>query len=71
MTTSYQAASMLNDEVSQILGQALGYPRFMDDPVNFPNATEADGVCVGDHTAVTLAQEAAQRITATTEAKLR
>lgn len=47
-------------EIEQILGRALGYPRYCDDKDNFPDATEQDGVCVGDHTAVTLAQEAAE-----------
>jgi hypothetical protein len=49
-------------EVEQILGKALGYPQFMDDQKNFPNSTEADGVCIGDNVAVTLAQQAAARI---------
>ena len=49
-------------EIKQILGKALGYPWFKNDPRNFPNATEADGVCVGDHVAVTLAMEASDRI---------
>lgn len=49
-------------EIEQILGKALGYPRYCDDQENFPDATEADGVCTGDHTAVTLAMEAAARI---------
>ena len=49
-------------EVQQILGKALGYPRYCDDQVNFPLATEKDGVCVGEHTAETLAEEAAKKI---------
>jgi hypothetical protein len=53
-----------NDEICQILGRALGYPWFKDDQMNFPGATEANGVCVGDHVAVTLAMEAARKITA-------
>lgn len=44
-------------EVEQTLGEALDYPRYIDDPKNFPDATEADGVCVGDHTPATLATE--------------
>ena len=48
--------------VEQTLGKALGYPAFADDTKNFPDATEAYGVCVGDHTAGTLAAEAAERI---------
>ena len=54
-----------NDEICQVLGRALGYPWFEDDPKNFPGATESNGVCVGDHIAVTLAVEAAQRVAAT------
>jgi hypothetical protein len=49
-------------EIEQILGKALGYPWFKDDPKNFPTATEADGVCVGDHTAWSLAMCAADKI---------
>lgn len=47
-------------EVEQILGKALGYPWYKDDPKNFPDATEADGVCTGEHTYLTLAMEAAK-----------
>lgn len=49
-------------EIQQILGKALGYPWFKDDQKNFPNATEDDGVCVGEHVAITLAMEAADRL---------
>ena len=56
-----------NDVICQVLGRALGYPWFEDDPKNFPGATESNGVCVGDHVAVTLAVEAAQRVAALTE----
>lgn len=49
-------------EIDQILGKALGYPRYCDSPEIFHGATEADGVCTGEHTAVTLAMEAASRI---------
>jgi hypothetical protein len=49
-------------EVEQILGKALGYPWYKDDKKNFPNATEADGVCVGDNIAESLAMEAATAI---------
>ena len=48
-------------EVEQILGKALGYPWYKDDKKNFPDATEADGVCVGEHTTVTLAMEIAKK----------
>lgn len=57
-----RACSMLNDEVSQTLGRALGYPKFCDDQKNFPGATDADGVCVGDHVAESLAAEASKEI---------
>jgi len=50
-------------EVEQALGKALGYPWYKDDQKNFPGATEADGVCVGEHIAVTIAREAARKIT--------
>lgn len=48
--------------IEQVLGQALGYPWYKDDPKNFPDATEADGVCVGDHVAESLADQAARII---------
>lgn len=48
--------------VEQSLGVALGYPFYCDDPANFPGTTKVNGVCVGEHTAGTLAAEAAQRI---------
>ena len=51
-----------SEEIEQILGKALGYPWFKDDPKNFPNATEADGVCVAPNTAASLAMHAADKI---------
>lgn len=51
-----------NHDVCQTLGKALRYPWFKDDPANFPDATEADGVCTADHVPETLAAEAAKRI---------
>ena len=51
-----------SEEIEQILGKALGYPWYKDDPKNFPNATEAGGVCVGDHTAWSLAVCASHKI---------
>ena len=51
-----------SEEIEQILGKALGYPWFKDDTKNFPNSTEADGVCVGVETAWSLAMIAADRI---------
>ena len=49
-------------ESEQTLGKSLGYPWFKDDPKNFPDATEKDGVCTGEHTACSLADEAAAAI---------
>lgn len=46
-------------EVEQILGAALGYPLFSDYPQDWPEATPEDGICIFEHTAVTLAMEAA------------
>jgi len=57
------ALSKQNAEIEQTLGKALGYPWFKDDQKNFPGATEADGVCVGEHVAESLAAEAAAKIT--------
>ena len=54
--------TLQNDEIEQTLGRALGYPRYADDQKNFPGATDADGVCVGEHVAETLAMEAAREI---------
>ena len=51
-----------SEEIEQILGKALGYPWYKDDPDIFPKATEADGVCVGIETAWSLAMIAADRI---------
>lgn len=56
------ACSKLNDGVSQTLGKVLDYPWFKDDQKNFPGATEANGVCVGEHVAETIAMEAAREI---------
>lgn len=49
-----------SDEIGQILGKVLGYPWYKDDLANFPGATEADGVCVSEHVAASLAAEAAE-----------
>ena len=51
-----------SEQIEQILGKALGYPWYKDDPKNFPTATEADGVCVGVETAWSLAKIAADKI---------
>lgn len=52
----------LSHEVDQVLGKALGYPWYKDDQENFPGATEADGVCTGEHCAETIIYEAADTI---------
>jgi hypothetical protein len=62
LTRLREACSQENDEVCQLLGKVLGYPWFKDDQANFPGATEADGVCVGDNVAVTMAMQAAHKI---------
>jgi hypothetical protein len=48
-------------EIDQVLGKALGYPRYADDPDNFPDVKN-DSVCTGEHTPVTIAHEAASKI---------
>lgn len=48
-------------ECEQIAGKALGYPWYKDDQKNFPDATEADGVCVGEHVGDTIVAELAKR----------
>ena len=59
-----QEAVKQNNEICQMLGKALGYPQMIDDQATFPGATKADGVCVGEHIAVTLAREVATEIAA-------
>lgn len=66
----HNACSRMNEEISQELGKVLGYPWYKDDPKNFPECTEADGVCVGDEVAESLAVGASNRIR-TLEAELR
>ena len=51
-----------HNEICQTLGRALGYPRYCDDQENFPGTTDANGVCVGDHVAESIAVEAARAI---------
>jgi len=58
------ACIKMDDEIGQTLGRALGYPWYKDDQVNFPGATEANGVCVGEHVAATIAMEAAAALAA-------
>jgi len=57
------AMSKSNDEICQSLGKALGYPWFKDDQANFPGSIATDGVCVGEHVAESIADEAARRLT--------
>src|SRR6202795_2217532 len=52
----------LANEVEQVLGKALGYPKYSDDQKNFPGTTEADGVCVGEHVPESLLSEAAGKL---------
>jgi hypothetical protein len=49
-------------EVEQIAGKALGYPWYKDDQLNFTGATEADGVCIGEHVPVTIVAELAAKL---------
>lgn len=49
------------NDIIQTCGNALGYPRFCDDQTAFPGATEADGVCVGEHVAASIAAELANK----------
>lgn len=56
------AIAKQSHDIEQTLGKALGYPRYVDDQKNFPDATEADGVCVGEHVPESLALEAANKI---------
>jgi hypothetical protein len=62
LTDIVLAAAKEDSEICQILGKALGYPWFKDDRKNFPEATELDGVCTGDHVAITIVEEAAKCI---------
>lgn len=56
----HHAYDAYEHEIQQLLGKALGWPWYKDDQKNFPGATEADGVFVGEHVAVTLAAEIAE-----------
>jgi hypothetical protein len=57
-----KACCKQNNDISQTLGKALGYPWFKDDQKTFPGATEENGVCVGEHVAETLADEAVRML---------
>ena len=56
-----------NLEIEQTCGKVLDYPWFKDDQTNFPEATEKDGVCVGEHVAETIAAELARKYTEANE----
>ena len=62
-----RTCSKTNEEVCQSLGKVLGYPWFKDDQKNFPDATEENGVCVGEHVAESISEEAAKKIVALEE----
>jgi hypothetical protein len=55
-------AAKSNETICQSLGKVLGFPWYKSDLKTFPDATDADGVCVGDHVAESLAENAAERI---------
>jgi hypothetical protein len=57
----YGLSRKVIDACQQLAGKALGYPWFKDDPKNFPEATEADGVCIGEHADDTIVEELAKR----------
>ena len=48
----------------QLLAKKLGYPWYKDDQKNFPGATEADGVCIGEGDYESLAMQAARQLEA-------
>lgn len=50
-----------HEDLCQTAGKALGYPWFKDDQKNCPGATDADGVCVGEHVADTIVEELAKK----------
>jgi hypothetical protein len=56
----FRGAQWHMHECEQIAGKALGYPAYVNDQKNFPGATEADGVCVGDHVADSVVEELAK-----------
>jgi predicted DNA-binding transcriptional regulator YafY len=60
---SVEANRLELDEAQQAAGIALGYPWYKDDQVNFPGATEKDGVCIGEHAGATIVQELAGKFT--------
>lgn len=61
------ACAKQNHEIEQTIARALGYPRYADDPKNWPDAAAENSpdVCAGDHVAETLAAEIAEKYAAT------
>jgi hypothetical protein len=48
-------------EIEQVLGKALGFPAYRDDPENFPGVSpDDDRLCLGNYTAESLADMAAR-----------
>ena len=65
MAKALEKLSMESDNrIEQAIGKVLGYPAYKDDQKNFPNATESNGVCVGDHVAESLVMELVDRFKA-------
>jgi hypothetical protein len=56
----YNACVKMEHEVTQVLGKALGYPEY--GPEVFENGQPDGSVCVGEHVAESIADEAARRI---------
>jgi hypothetical protein len=52
---------MEDHEIEQMCGKALGYQWYKDDLKNFPSATEADGVCTGEHVSASIVDELANK----------
>lgn len=77
MTDAEKIAAMQRElnEIEQVLGKALHYPpypvfRGMDystNPATPTDAPDSDWVCVGDNTALSLADEAAAKLKALME----
>jgi hypothetical protein len=61
LTQRLTLAEASEEVIGQLAGKALGYPWFKDDQQNFPGATEAEGVCIGEHVAETIVQELVQK----------
>lgn len=58
-----QGATREFRDIEQVAGKALGYVWFKDDQKNFPGATDADGVCIGEHVPGTIVAELASQFT--------